>query len=465
MLSTKIICTIGPACDSPEMLEQLADVGMNIARLNFSHGTHESHGRIIGCIRELNAQRRFPTAILLDTQGPEIRTGKLGLDLAAGDRIRVTTPPDEEREGELFVNYPHLAEQVEVGGSIIADSGLVKLRVLEKDDSALRCEVLDPGTLTARRHINLPGIAVKLPSITECDREDILFGLEQGVEGMALSFVRSADAIREVRDLLGQQGERIKLIAKIENQEGVDNLEEIVAEADGIMVARGDLGIEVAMEEVPQIQRRIAYLCATHGKRFIVATQLLESMIENPVPTRAEVTDIANAVYEQADAIMLSGETSTGKHPLRCVETLVRVARRTEAFPGVRYTEKQQKTSNRQHLAQAATTIATDLRMRGIVSITRYGRGAMYLSNWRPHSLGIYAFTNHEDVYRGMVFNRGVTPFLLEDFSNNPEVNIPNALQRLKDKEGFETGEQVLVFADIFTREGYVNSMQIRTIP
>ena len=465
MLSTKIICTIGPACDSPEMLAQLADAGMNIARLNFSHGTHESHGRIIAHIRKLNTQRRFPTALLLDTRGPEIRTGELGLELVAGDQIRVTTPPEEEREGELFIKYAHLAEQVEVGGSIVVDSGLVTLRVLEKDGTALQCKVRDPGTLGARRHVNLPGIAVKLPSITERDREDILFGLEQDVDGIALSFVRSAAGIREVRDLLGQRGKRIKLIAKIENQEGVDHLEEIVAEADGIMVARGDLGIEVDMEEVPQIQRRIAYLCATRGKRLIVATQLLESMIENPVPTRAEVSDIANAVYEQADAIMLSGETSMGKYPLRCVETLVRVARRTEEFPGVRFTEKQQKTSNRQHLAQAATTIATELKMKGIVSITRYGRGAMYLANWRPRNIGIYAFTNHEDVYRSMVFNRGVSPFLLDDFSNDPEVNIPNALQRLKDEEGFQTGEQVLVFADIFTGEGYVNSMQIRTIP
>jgi len=464
MLGTKIICTIGPACDAPEMLEQLAAAGMNIARLNFSHGTHETHGRIIERVREMNTRRRFPTALLLDTQGPEIRTGELGIELSAGDRIRVTTPPDEERTGELLVNYPHLAEQVEVGGNIIVDSGLMRLRVLEKDGHALQCEALDPGSLGARRHVNLPGIAVKLPTITERDRTDILFGLEQDVDGIALSFVRSAAAIRDVRELLGKQGKHIKLIAKIENQEGVENLEEIVVEADGIMVARGDLGIEVDMEEVPQIQRRIAFLCATHGKRFIVATQLLESMIENPVPTRAEVTDIANAVYEQADAIMLSGETSTGKHPVRCVETLVRVARRTEAFPGVRYTEKQQKTSNRQHLAQAATTIASNLGMRGIVAITRFGRGAMYLSNWRPRNLGIYAFTNHKEVYRGMVFNRSVTPFMLEDFSNNPEVNIPNALRQLK-QEGFESGDQVLVFADIFTGEGYVNSMQIRTIP
>ncbi len=464
MLGTKIICTIGPACDAPEILEQLAAAGMNIARLNFSHGTHETHGRIIERVREMNTRRRFPTALLLDTQGPEIRTGELGIELSAGDRIRVTTPPDEERTGELLVNYPHLAEQVEVGGNIIVDSGLMRLRVLEKDGHALQCEALDPGSLGARRHVNLPGIAVKLPTITERDRTDILFGLEQDVDGIALSFVRSAAAIRDVRELLGKQGKHIKLIAKIENQEGVENLEEIVVEADGIMVARGDLGIEVDMEEVPQIQRRIAFLCATHGKRFIVATQLLESMIENPVPTRAEVTDIANAVYEQADAIMLSGETSTGKHPVRCVETLVRVARRTEAFPGVRYTEKQQKTSNRQHLAQAATTIASNLGMRGIVAITRFGRGAMYLSNWRPRNLGIYAFTNHKEVYRGMVFNRSVTPFMLEDFSNNPEVNIPNALRQLK-QEGFESGDQVLVFADIFTGEGYVNSMQIRTIP
>lgn len=465
MLSTKIICTIGPASQSYEVLEQMAHSGMCVARLNFSHGTHESHGQIIDRVRELNQTLQFPIALLLDTQGPEIRTGSKEIELRKGETIRVTMPPHEEREGELFVNYPFLVEQVEVGGFIAVDSGLVKLRVAAKGDSFLDCEVLDPGYLKARRHINLPGVAVKLPSITENDKRDLLFGLEKDVDAIALSFVRNKEAIQEVRELLGERGKQIKLIAKIENQEGVDHLESIVQEADGIMVARGDLGIEIDMEELPQIQRRIAYLCAIYGKRLVVATQMLESMIEHPVPTRAEVTDIANAVYEQADAIMLSGETSAGKHPVRCVETLARVARRTEEFPGVRFTDKQFKTSNRQHLAEAVANIASNLRMKGIVVLTRFGRGAMYVANWRPRDIGIYAFTNLEKTYRTLVFNRGVWPFLLDEFSENPEDNIQEALIRLKNSEHFVPGDKVIVFADSLTMEGYVNSMQIRTIP
>ncbi len=465
MLNTKIICTIGPASHSYEMLERMAQAGMSVARLNFSHGTHESHGAIIGRIKELNKTLNYPIAILLDTQGPEIRTGSKEVELHCGDTVRVTMPPHEERDGELFVNYPYLVEQVEIGGTIAVDSGLVKLRVAAKGEDYIDCEVLDPGYLKSRRHINLPGVSVKLPSITETDKRDILFGLEQEVDAIALSFVRNKEAIQEVRELLGEAGKHIRIIAKIENQEGVDNLESIVQEADGIMVARGDLGIEIDMEELPQIQRRIAYLCAIYGKRLVVATQMLESMIENPVPTRAEVTDIANAVYEQADAIMLSGETSTGKHPVRCVETLARVARRTEQFPGVRFTDKQFKTSNRQHLAEAVANIASNLRMKGIVVLTRYGRGAMYVSNWRPRDIGIYAFTNNEQTYRGMVFNRGVLPFLLDEFSENPEDNIQAALMRLKLSEHFVPGDKVIIFADSLTPEGYVNSMQIRTIP
>ncbi|MED5434455.1 MAG: pyruvate kinase, partial [SAR324 cluster bacterium] len=312
MLSTKIICTIGPASDSPDILAELAAEGMNVARLNFSHGTHKSHLQIIEKIRELNKHRQFPIAILLDTQGPEIRTGDREMKLIPGECVSVNTPPNEEREGSLYVNYPHLLDDLEIGNRISIDGGLMCLEVLGKSEKGLECEVIHGGLVEGHRHVNLPGTIVKLPGITETDKQDILFGIEQNVDIIALSFVRNAETIREVRDLLGENAEHIKLIAKIENQEGVDRLKEIVKEADGVMVARGDLGIEVEMEEVPQIQRRIAFLCAKYGKRLIVATQMLESMIENPVPTRAEVTDVANAVFEQTDAIMLSGETSVG---------------------------------------------------------------------------------------------------------------------------------------------------------
>ena len=340
----------------------------------------------------------------------------------------------------------------------------MSLKVCGKNKKGLDCEVIDGGVVKAHRHVNLPGAIVNLPGITETDKRDILFGIEQKVDVIALSFVRSSETIREVRTLLGVHAQQIKLIAKIENQEGVERLEEIVQEADGVMVARGDLGIEVELEEVPQIQRRIAYLCAKYGKRLIVATQMLESMIENPVPTRAEVTDVANAVFEQTDAIMLSGETSVGKYPVRSVEILVRIARRTENYPGLNYTEKLIKNSKGQHLAEAAIQIAAKLKIRAIVVITRNGRGAGYLSNLRPLQIGLYSFTNNSKVFSSMTLYRSVYPFLME-FRKNPEDTIQNALRILKEKEGFAAEEQVVVLANLITGEGYCTSLQIRSIP
>ncbi len=464
MLSTKIICTIGPASDSPKKLAELAEAGMNIARLNFSHGTHHSHKKIIEQIRKLNKDRQYPIAIMLDTQGPEIRTGDLEMKLVTGERVSVNTSPNDEKEGLIYVNYPHLKDDLEIGNSILIDGGLMRLEVLAKTEIGLECEVIYGGLLKGHRHVNLPGTIVKLPGITETDKKDILFGIEQNVDIIALSFVRNPETIREVRDLLGESAEHIKLIAKIENQEGVERLEEIIQEADGAMVARGDLGIEVQMEEVPQIQRQIAFLCAKYGKRLIVATHMLESMIENPVPTRAEVTDVANAVFEQTDAIMLSGETSVGKYPVRSVETLVRIARRTENYPGVNYTEKLIKKSKGQHLAEAAIQIATKLKIRAIVVITRNGRGAEYLSNLRPFEIGLYSFTNNSKVFSSMTLYRSVYPFLME-FRKNPEDTIQKALGILQEKEGFAAEEQVVVLANILTGEGYCTSLQIRTIP
>ena len=464
MLSTKIICTIGPASESCDILEGLAIAGMNVVRLNFSHGTHNSHQQIIRKIRELNKNRKFPIAILLDTQGPEIRTGNKEIKLVPGERVSVYTHPNEEKEGSLYVNYPHLTDDLEIGNNIAIDGGMMCLEVIAKKENSLECEVIHGGCVKAHIHVNLPGTIVKLPGITEIDKQDILFGIEHNVDIIALSFVRNAQTIREVRDLLGERVDHIKLIAKIENQEGVERLIEIVKEADGVMVARGDLGIEVEMEEVPQIQRRIAFLCAKYGKRLIVATQMLESMIENPVPTRAEVTDVANAVFEQADAIMLSGETSVGKYPVSSVKTLAKIAKRTEDFSGVNFTENLLKSNNGQHIAESAIQIATNLKIRAVVVITRTGRGAGYLSNLRPHKINIYSFTNSPSVLSSMTLYRGVFPFLME-FHENPEDSIQNALTFLHEKEGFDAKEKVVVLANILTGEGFSTSLQIRSIP
>ena len=464
MLSTKIICTIGPASDSPKNLAKLAGEGMNVARLNFSHGTHHTHKQIIEKIGKLNKDRQYPIAIMLDTQGPEIRTGDLEMKLVTGECVSVNTSPNDEKEGLIYVNYPHLKDDLEIGNNILIDGGLMRLEVLAKTEIGLECEVIYGGMLKGHRHVNLPGTIVKLPGITETDKKDILFGIEQNVDIIALSFVRNPETIREVRDLLGESGEHIKIIAKIENQEGVERLEEIVQEADGVMVARGDLGIEVQMEEVPQIQRRIAYLCTKYGKRLIVATHMLESMIENPVPTRAEVTDVANAVFEQTDAIMLSGETSVGKYPVRSLEALVRIARHSENFSGVNFTEKLIKKSKGQLIAESAIQIATKLKIRAIVVITRNGRGAGYLSNLRPRQIGLYSFTYNYKVFSSMTLYRGVYPIFME-FSKNPEDTIQNALRILKEKEGFAAEEDVVVLANLITGEGYSTSLQVRSIP
>ena len=288
MRKTKIICTIGPATSSYEMLERLYNAGMNIVRLNMSHGDHASHERIIKAIRTLNRKVKYTIPVMLDTQGPEIRTGHLSasLDLREGEEITIVVRgADDVEESSIQIDYADIIQAVSVGDKITVDNGLINLEVLSKQERVMRCRVIDGGFLKSKSHVNLPGVRVNLPAITEKDRHDIAFGMEQEVDFIALSFVREAKDVRELREFLGAKAGKIKIIAKIEDQEGVRNLDEIVREADGIMVARGDLGVEVNFYELPNIQRRIVRACAEQGKRVIVATHLLESMIQNPVPT------------------------------------------------------------------------------------------------------------------------------------------------------------------------------------
>ena len=328
-IKTKIICTIGPETESFEMLQRMAGAGMNIARLNMSHGDQDWHKRVIKFIKTLNRQVKFPIAILLDTQGPEIRTGHLAsdLDLKKGSVISIVVRGESDaEETSIHIDYDDLISTVLAGDKITVDNGLINLEVLEKHERMMRCRVLDGGVLKSKSHVNLPGVRVNLPAITQKDRRDILFGIEHDVDYIALSFVREASDIHRLKDILGDKVGKIKIIAKIEDQEGVSNINQIISEVDGVMVARGDLGIEIPIHTVPTVQRRIVRSCCEQGKRVIVATHLLESMISNPIPTRAEVTDVANAVYEEVDAVMLSGETTVGKYPLRCIDQLVNIA-------------------------------------------------------------------------------------------------------------------------------------------
>jgi pyruvate kinase len=466
MQKTRIICTTGPATESYEMLRKMYDAGMNIVRLNMSHGTHESHAKVIQHIKTLNKKVAFPIPILLDTQGPEIRTGDLPVDLnlQTGTIISISARgPVDVEESSIHIDYADLLETVNVGDKITVDNGLINFEILEKSGPLMRCRVLDGGVLKSKRHVNFPGIRVNLPAITEKDEKDIRFGLARDVDFIALSFVREAEDIRQLRHLLGDKAGRVKIIAKIEDQEGVRNLEEIIQEADGIMVARGDLGVEINLEDLPNVQRKIVRLCAESGKRVIVATHLLESMIHNPIPTRAEVTDVANAVYEEADAVMLSGETTVGKYPLKCIEYLCNIARKTEAIPGLQFSKHLHITTDKQQLAAAAVKLAEDLPAKGIVVITRRGFMADFVANCRPFSTNIYAFTNGSQTRRTMTLNRGVFPFRI-NLSSDPEKTLQTAFRILKDREHFQAGEKVVIISDVLAQER-VDSIQIRTIP
>ncbi len=466
MRKTKIICTIGPASESLEMLEKLYNAGMNVVRLNMSHGDHESHARVIRSIRTLNKRVRFPIPILMDTQGPEIRTGDIAdeLNLHAGAEITITVRGSENvEETSIHVNYDDLVGSVETGDMITVDNGLINLEVLEKHQRTLRCQVIDGGVLKSKRHVNLPGIRVNLPAITDKDRRDILFAMEQELDFIALSFVRRAEDLLQLRQLLGEKANKIKIIAKIEDQEGVSNLEQIIDASDGVMVARGDLGVEISVEQLPNVQRRIVRLCAEQGKRVIVATHLLESMIENPIPTRAEVTDVANAIYEGADAVMLSGETTVGKYPVKCVEILDKIAAASEGEVGLEFSKGLKKHEDKQHLAAATVDLAESLAAKGIVVITRRGHMANLVTNCQPHSTPIFAFTNDPRTRRQLLLNRSVYPFRTE-FSRDPEKTLAIAFATLKEKTALRPGDRVVVISDIIAGSG-VDAVQVRVIP
>ena len=415
MRKTKIICTIGPSSESFTMLEKLAKAGMNIVRLNMSHGDHESHMKVIKSVRTLNKKLENPIAILIDTQGPEIRTGdiKQELNLKKDDIISVVARGEENVEfTSIRVNYEDLVNDVTIGDMITVDNGLINLEVLTKEDRTMQCKVIDGGILKSKRHVNLPGIRVNLPAITEKDKRDILFSISQEVDFIALSFVRNAEDVDQLKALLGNKVEKIKVISKIEDQEGLKNLSEILDKSDGVMVARGDLGVEIAIEKLPRVQRRIIRLCAQQGKRVIVATHMLESMIKNPIPTRAEVTDVANAVYEEADAIMLSGESAMGKYPVKCVEILSRITLSIEQSPGLQFVKDLSLENDKAEIASAAVKLAESIKAKAIIVPTRRGKMANYVTNCHPQTPIICAFTNDSRTRRQLVLNRNVLSFV-----------------------------------------------------
>src|SRR5687767_4268277 len=405
MRKTKIIATLGPATESAEMIRKMIAAGVNIFRLNMSHGAHDWVRAIVKHIRGVSAELGLHTGILMDTQGPAIRTGdlKAALDLHPGQKFWLTVRGETSEElHSVDVNYDNLINDIAVGDTVLVDNGEIEMKVLAKHDNKIECEVLTRGTLRSRRHINLPGVKVNLPALTSKDLADIAVGLELKVDFIALSFVREAKDIRQLRAVVDRAEHRPVLVAKIEDQEAVKNMQEIIVEADAVMVARGDLGIEIPYEELPITQRRIVKSCLKEGKPVIVATHMLESMIDNPMPTRAEITDVANAVYEQADAIMLSGETTVGKYPLKCVEVFNRIASRIERSGGANFQDHAELTNPRQKMVKSAVVMADELRADAILVFTLAGTSARYAAWMRPRHSPVYALCDKNEVPPGL---------------------------------------------------------------
>lgn len=421
---TKIIATIGPSTNKYNDLKALHSAGMNVARINMSHASHADAISVVESIRRLNKKQSNlfgPIGILLDTQGPEIRTGinQSDIDLQTGDVVNLTIRDDIDVEtSSIKINYKGLIKSVAKGSKISIDNGLLNFQVLAKDKENLKCKVLDGGKLGSKRHVNLPGVRVDLPSITKKDRKDINFGIKHNVSFIALSFVRSAKDVLTLRSILKRKKSPIKIIAKIENQEGLENIHEITQAADIVMVARGDLGIETNLADLPNIQRRIMYASAKWGRRSIVATHLLESMINHPTPTRAEVTDVANAIYEGSDAVMLSGETSIGKYPVQCIKMIKEIASKTEHFRTLGYEKFLQDHSDWQNIAKGARDLAARVNADAIVIITRSGQTANVVSNTKPFRMPIYAFTNNRDTFHQLSLIGGMQPRFIKSITN-----------------------------------------------
>jgi pyruvate kinase len=469
---TKIVCTIGPKSEKKEVMAQLVDAGMNVIRLNFSHGDYEEHGARITTIREINKEKGTNVAILLDTKGPEIRTQTFESEdgvttIEVGSQVKVYMSEVKGSKERFSITYPGLIDDVEVGGTILVDDGYLELKVLDKGQDELGqfilTEAMNTHEVKNRRGINVPGAKLNMPFISEKDRNDIIFGCEQGVDFLAASFVRRASDVEEIREILkAHNGERIQIIAKIENQEGVENAEEILEVADGIMVARGDLGVEVPAEEVPVIQKRLIRQCNEAGKIVVTATQMLESMQKNPRPTRAEVSDVANAVLDGTDSVMLSGESAAGLYPVRATATQAQISQRMEQELDHDLMITRAIISS-PHTVESAiglsvTDSALDLGASVIVAATMSGYTARLISKYRP-TCPIIAVTPFEETARSLALNWGVTAVVVKEAENSEEL-VKIAEDVAVSYAGLQAGEIAIITAGISSQHS-TNVMKI----
>ncbi len=467
MRKTKIICTLGPASDSDVVIGDLILAGTNIFRLNMSHARHDWVRDVVKRIRRIAAGLHANCGILLDTQGPAIRTGDLSakLNLKPGDIFEFTVRgAKSEEQFSVDVNYDGLVDDIHVGDVVLVDNGVIHMKVLEKNANRVKCQLLTEGDLGSRRHINLPGVKVNLPPLTAKDLEDIELGVEVGVDFVALSFCREAADILELKRVLRNLGSNARTVAKIEDQNAVRYIKDIVRAADSIMVARGDLGIECKMEELPIIQRRIIKECIQFGRPVIVATHMLESMITNPIPTRAEITDVANAVFEQADAVMLSGETAQGKYPVECVKVLDRVARRIALSGGAGYANDAVLATQRQKTIRSAVMLANSIEDAKLVVFTRTGEMADQTSHLRPERAPIFVFTPTQEAVSHQTLNWNSHAFQL-DFTTDAEETFAEAEKFLIQQKLVASGEKLIVLRELIEGEERFESIQIRTVP
>lgn len=477
MKKTKIICTMGPNTNDRELMKKLVENGMDIARFNFSHGDHAEQKERMDMLKSIREEVGKPIAILLDTKGPEIRTGLLKggkkVVLEAGQTFTLTTEVIEGDVSRVSITYDGLAEDVEIGKKILIDDGLIELEVKKIADTEIVCKVLNGGELGQRKGVNVPNVPVRLPALTEKDREDIVFGIQQGVDFIAASFVRSAEGILEIKALLKEhKAPYIPIIAKIENAEGIKNIDEILHCADGIMVARGDLGVEIPAQEVPYLQKWLIQKCNDNYKPVITATQMLDSMIRNPRPTRAEVTDVANAVYDGTDAVMLSGETAQGKYPLEALQMMVEIVKNTEQHLDydnlLSKAQENRKKSISSAIGYSSVTTAASLGARCIITPTASGATARVVSKFRPQAMILGVSPNEESLRRMQIY-RGVYPIKSIPYQTTDEI-CEEAIDLAKAKGFTETGDIVVVTAGIPSpnvkkgREGMSNMMRIAIV-
>lgn len=467
---TKIIFTIGPATNNQEVLCELLQKGVDICRLNMAHADHEWTKQAIANVNAACEAVGRKIALMMDVKGPEIRTGPLEEPI----HLKRDEPFDLllTREAEpvltgirgVRVNYPDLRHDVTVGDTVLVDSGLMRMRVESIEEDRIRCSVRIGGELGSRRHINLPGVHVNLPCLTQKDREDIEAGIAYGVDFFALSFVRSPDDLDILKRFISDRGSKAQVIAKIEDQSAISNMEEIIRASDGLMVARGDLGIEIPYETLPLVQRQAVRSCQRLGKPAIVATHMLESMVLNPMPTRAEISDIANAVFEQADCVMLSGETTVGKYPVACVDVMNRIIRSVEAASEHKINQELKLKTPKDYMLKSAVYLSDDLPNCSIVVFTRSGHLARTLSALRPRHSPIFAFTDNEDVFQNLLVYWGVEPFLM-NFCDDPEETITNMFARLKSRQWVKTRDHIVLVSNFYAGTRLVDSIQYRCVP